>query len=1832
MNIYHLTLRATKEKYLKFKNRLERSISSGAFDKLPRRKKNTLISRVDKLRSRLENASLIKKGMVAAGSAAFLPTIALSQVIALPPPDPKLRFEKSDFDLNQFGTNRQVEVVDIDSDGDMDVLLSTTSRGFVLKSDGRYFEREQPSALEYMRDEFYVGDVDGDLDDDIVFRNGNNFFLAINDGEGDFELTEQVYYYSDSSVPGVIGREYSPEDVDLVDFDSDGDLDLVIADSNTSLKVFKNDGNGNFDSASYLATGANYGIVEFEFGNFDDDEDLDLVFNTSGGDYDQFHVVENTAVDGDPVFSGSYVELSNSTSSNLKITTVDIDGDGDLDIFTNQSYNENLYLNQSYEGTNFLFNEPTIEGLSFSGSVVDVAIADLDGDGTDDLLLAFGGLTDDPHVAIFEDGVLSATDRNLNGDIGDATRAWTTVAIGDLDGDGLNDIVGGESSTNDPYIYFDRSAPFVSGFIGDNIIDENSPAGEVGVFVFDDFHDDAVTSSVLSGDDADSFTWDPATNTLTSNEVWDWEAKGSEFDLKLILSDGIKTRTENLGIRLKNLAEKGHGLIRENHAQLDIKYNEYLENFTPVDYDVDGDQDLFFGEEYLLVNNEFGFKEERVSGFSSGASEVAFIDIDQDGDLDVFGKDNYAIYLLENVDESQSYNGWRTFDNYFVGAGSFSLIAGDFDNDGQKEVALIDYSSGSYSFQTIEVFDDGRTSGLQLDQDISLKASGGGGYMDGYGRFTDIAIADFDGDGYDDLLVITQQDGPDPGTDAIFPGTESSGFDTSNMSSLTTDADNGLNKVEVGDLNGDGDPDIAFMRSNGFSVVIDVMLNDGSGGFTSDQTLDVGGQASTADFDMKLGDMDGDGVLDIVASATDSNQDYSLKIWNNDGEGNFSDLQTISDISGYEFELMDIDGDDDLDVIVRESYYGDYGFLNVHFNDNLPPTDISLSSTSFDEHLANDTEVATISVTDANTTDMHEFTLVEGDGTNDAHNNFFAVDGNSLVITRDVSAENYPTLNILLAANDGENIYKQALTLTVNQVNLAPTAITAPDNFDEGTEPGTSIGTLSATDDGVETVTFALATGDGTNDADNGSFLIDGDQLIITEESSFETKSTYNIYLSASDIDGNVEQAFTINVNDLNQAPTGITLSTTNIEETVTAGSAIATIDADDPNAGDTHEFSLVSGDGSNDVDNDKFVIEGDQLIIKQNVSFETQSSYNIHLSASDSEGNIEQAFTITVNNTNELPTGITLSATTIDEEVTGGSAIATIDATDANTGDEHEFALVVGDGTNDADNSKFIIDGDQLVIKSSPDFDVQSTYNIYLSASDSEGSFEQAFTLTVNEFVSSNNAPTGILLSSTSFDEGIDGGSAVASLAAEDLDAGDTHTFSFATGDGSNDIDNSKFLIDGDQLVIKSSPSFEVQSSYNIYLSTSDGEDSFEQAFNLTVNNLNSAPTGIQLSSTSFDEGIAGGSSVATLTADDADAGDTHTFTLATGDGTNDADNNQFVIDGDQLVIKSSPNFETQASYNIYVSAADSEGSVMQAFELTVNNVNEVPTAITLSSTSMEETTPAGSAVATIDATDANESDQHEFELISGDGTNDADNGKFLVEGDQLIIKQDSRFETQASYSIYLSASDSEGSIAQAFVIDVVDVNQAPNSISLSITSLDESVSPGSTAATISTTDPNAGDTHTFSLVEGDGTNDQHNDLFVISGNKLILIEEVEFDNLQSISINIEANDGEESYTQSFTLIVNEVLGLADEVVNTLGVYPNPGGEKFTINLENNYRGNVQIRVIDLAGKEVYNLSEQKVSESFTYDVDMTRAESGIYVIELVADDEVISQRWVKE
>ena len=133
-------------------------------------------------------------------------------------------------------------------------------------------------------------------------------------------------------------------------------------------------------------------------------------------------------------------------------------------------------------------------------------------------------------------------------------------------------------------------------------------------------------------------------------------------------------------------------------------------------------------------------------------------------------------------------------------------------------------------------------------------------------------------------------------------------------------------------------------------------------------------------------------------------------------------------------------------------------------------------------------------------------------------------------------------------------------------------------------------------------------------------------------------------------------QTFMISVNGINDAPNEIELSRqTVVENTDTTNPLfVGSLSVSDPDPGDTHSFTLVTGFGSED--NSQFLILGNSLGIERGtvLDFETKPSYSIRVRATDSGGLFtERRLTINVRNLVEV------ESVQIDDGTAQRSAVA---------------------------------------------------------------------------------------------------------------------------------------------------------------------------------------------------------------------------------------------------------------------------------------------------------------------------------------------------------------------------------------------------------------------------------------------------------------------------------------------------------------------------------------------------------------------------------------------
>ncbi len=221
--------------------------------------------------------------------------------------------------------------------------------------------------------------------------------------------------------------------------------------------------------------------------------------------------------------------------------------------------------------------------------------------------------------------------------------------------------------------------------------------------------------------------------------------------------------------------------------------------------------------------------------------------------------------------------------------------------------------------------------------------------------------------------------------------------------------------------------------------------------------------------------------------------------------------------------------------------------------------------------------------------------------------------------------------------------------------------------------------------------------------------------------------------------------------------------------------------------------------------------------------------------------------------------------------------------------------------------------------------------------------------------------------------------------------------------------------------------------------------------------------------------------------------------YTLVDGEG--DDDNALFNIDAGALRTADRFDFEARSSYSIRVRSTTPGGTAIeQTFVITVTNVNEQPGAIEMTNVSMAENQPAISSVGMLSTIDPDAGNTFTYTLVAGDG--DADNAMFVIDGATLQTAAELDYEGQNTYNVRIRSTDQDGLwTEQTFVITATDANEPPTDILLpDIVDVGNRL-PNVVIGTLSTMDPDAGDTFTYSIVEIGSDM-----LFTLDGDQLVM------------------------------------------------------------------------------------------------------------------------------
>lgn len=561
-----------------------------------------------------------------------------------------------------------------------------------------------------------------------------------------------------------------------------------------------------------------------------------------------------------------------------------------------------------------------------------------------------------------------------------------------------------------------------------------------------------------------------------------------------------------------------------------------------------------------------------------------------------------------------------------------------------------------------------------------------------------------------------------------------------------------------------------------------------------------------------------------------------------------------------------------------------------------------------------------------------------------------------------------------------------------------------------------------------------------------------------------------------------------------NAAPTDLSLSANTVAENAPNGTVVGTVSGTDPDAGDTKTYSLTNTAGG------RFAINGSTGVLTvadgSLLNYEAATSHTVTVRVTDSGGlTYDETFTINLTNINESPTitsaggGPTANAMTLENQ----TAVTTVTATDVDAGTVLTYSIAGG-----ADAGRFRIDSASGALRfaTAPNFerptdaDRNNVYQVTVQVSDGQGgTATQALSVRVTDV---NEAPT--ITSNRGGDVAAvtvrENSTTVTTVRATDPDRGTSLSYSVVGG-----TDAALFSINSRTGALRfvSAPNFERPTDsdgnniYQVVVQASDGRGGTDtQTINVTVTDRNDVPHELDFTGGTVTEGASNGTIVGQAVVADEDRVDTHTFSLVDNAG------GRFAIHPRTGIITVANgtllDYNSATSHTISVRVTDSGRLARtETYTISVTNLNEKPTDILLSGNTVTENATAGTVVGQATAVDPDAGDFHNYALVNDAGgrfTIDARTGEISVANGALLD-----YEQGASHSITVRATDAGGLMHdRSFTIAVANVNEAPTALALSANTVAENAPNGTVVGVITTADQDAGDRHSYSLVDDAG------------------------------------------------------------------------------------------------------------------------------------------------
>ena len=356
-------------------------------------------------------------------------------------------FSTASISASQGGVIVFLKLADIDCDGKLDLVIAdfwnatikiyknTSTNGSLTSSSFTLAETIQPTTpgLTYSIEDVQVADLDGDGKPDIVVPYADQNSIAI---------------FRNTATVGVINSQSFSQKLELTtygscyalaitDLDGDGKPEIVAANSGY-LSIYKNNSiKGSLSSSSFAArqdVAAGTSLKSIQAADIDGDGKKDLIVGDDLG----FTIMKNTTATGK---SSSFVktDISASTPSPHNAYIADFDGDGKMDVALISPNSSGIYVYKNASTSSAVsFAAPVT--MATQATVTSLSIGDINGDTKPDILAITGGQN-----IVFPNnsaGALSFGSQVI------LSMNTNVAVIGDIDGDGKNDIVGSDSYTS----------------------------------------------------------------------------------------------------------------------------------------------------------------------------------------------------------------------------------------------------------------------------------------------------------------------------------------------------------------------------------------------------------------------------------------------------------------------------------------------------------------------------------------------------------------------------------------------------------------------------------------------------------------------------------------------------------------------------------------------------------------------------------------------------------------------------------------------------------------------------------------------------------------------------------------------------------------------------------------------------------------------------------------------------------------------------------------------------------------------------------------------------------------------------------------------------------------------------------------------------------------------------------------------------------------------------------------------------------------------------------------------------------------------------------------